>query len=115
MNRDQLKAHINELAHQAGASFCGFAKARFLEEEAPRLETWLSRGHHGQMGYMENYFDMRLDPRRLVEGAQTVISLLFNYAPARQAVQNELKVSCYAWGDDYHTVIKTRLYQCSSI
>jgi epoxyqueuosine reductase len=107
-----LSAALKEKAVTLGFSFCGIAKARFLEEEAPRLEDWLKRGQHGQMQWMENHFDKRLDPRLLVEGTKSVISLLYNYAPhpdKGQAADAGMKVSCYAWGQDYHTVVKNKL------
>jgi len=88
---------------------CGISKAQFLEEEAPRLEKWLSQKHHGQMAYMENHFDKRLDPRLLVDGAQSVISLLLNYYPAQTQAQDTYKISKYAYGQDYHHVIKAKL------
>ena len=91
--------------------FCGISKAGFLEEEAPRLEAWLKKGMHGEMQYMENYFDKRLDPRLLVDGARSVISLGLNYYT--EAVQEPLspKISKYAYGTDYHQVIKDKLKQ----
>src|SRR6266851_1244833 len=72
---------IKSKAQQLGFDYCGISKAEFLEEEAPRLEQWLLQGRHGRMKYLENYFDKRLDPRKLVDGAKSVISLLFNYYP----------------------------------
>ncbi len=92
--------------------FCGVSKADFLEEEAPRLENWLKQNMHGQMRYMENHFDKRLDPRLLVEGARSVVSLLLNYFPEKedqQAEEGTYKVSKYAYGTDYHFVIKDKL------
>lgn len=88
---------------------CGISKAGFLEEEAPRLEKWLNEGRHGQMQYMENYFDKRLDPTLLVDGAKSVISLLLNYYPEETQVDNTYKISKYAYGQDYHFVIKSKL------
>ena len=72
---------IKSTAQDLGFSFCGISKAEFLKEEAPQLEAWLKRGYHGSMGYMENHFDKRLDPRLLVDGAKSVVSLLLNYYP----------------------------------
>lgn len=90
---------------------CGIAKAGFLEEEAPKLEKWLHDNHHGQMSYMENHFDKRLDPRLLVENAKSVISLTLNYFPAEQQTDPEApKISKYAYGADYHEVIKEKLF-----
>lgn len=88
---------------------CGISKAEFLEEEAPRLEKWLNENRHGQMSYMENHFDKRLDPTLLVDGAKSVISLLFNYYPSEQQNPNSYKISKYAYGEDYHFVIKNKL------
>ncbi|HEY1006434.1 MAG TPA: tRNA epoxyqueuosine(34) reductase QueG [Sphingobacteriaceae bacterium] len=101
---------IKEEARKLGFMFCGISKAGFLEEEAPRLESWLKNGYHGEMQYMENHFDKRLDPTRLVEGARSVISLALNYYPeARQADPEAPKISKYAYGTDYHFVIKDKL------
>ena len=101
---------VKEEARKLGFMFCGISKAGFLEEEAPRLESWLKNGYHGEMQYMENHFDKRLDPTRLVEGARSVISLALNYYPeARQADPEAPKISKYAYGTDYHFVIKDKL------
>lgn len=100
---------IKEKALAAGFSFCGISKSDFLPEEAPRLEQWLKNSCHGQMSYMENYFDKRLDTRLLVEDSKSVISLLYNYFPGKQQAQNTPKVSKYAYGEDYHVVIKNKL------
>jgi len=82
-----------------------------LDEDARRLETWLKKGMHGTMQYMENYFDMRIDPSKLVPGARSVITLLLNYFPAEKQDDDALKISKYAFGKDYHEVIKARLQQ----
>ncbi len=101
---------IKAQARSLGFDFCGISKAGFLEEEAPRLESYLKSRHNGEMKYMENYFDKRLDPTLLVEGAKSVISLLFNYYPQQQqTVPDAPKISKYAYGKDYHYVIKDRL------
>lgn len=100
------------LEHAARLGFmqCGVAKARFLEEEAPRLEKWLKNDHHGKMAYMENHFEKRLDPTQLVPGAQSVISLSYNYFTSQQPVDSEApKISKYAYGRDYHKVVKKKL------
>ena len=89
--------------------YCGISKAEFLEEEAPRLENWLNRQMHGQMHYMENHFDKRLDPRLLVPGAKSVVSLLLNYYPPETLPEDSLQISKYAYGQDYHFVIKDKL------
>ena len=103
-------AIIKSEAKRLGFDYCGVSKAEFLEEEAPRLEQWLKQGMNGKMQYMENHFDKRLDPRLLVDGAQSVISLLLNYYPS-QAQTDPLapKISKYAYGKDYHFVIKEKL------
>lgn len=88
---------------------CGISKADFLEEEAPRLERWLNKNMHGQMSYMANHFDKRLDPRLLVDGAKSVISLTLNYFPEKTQWTDAPKLSKYAYGEDYHFVIKRKL------
>lgn len=88
---------------------CGISKADFLEDEAPRLENWLKYNRHGQMSYMENHFDERLDHRLLVDGAKSVISLLLNYYPSELQREDSYKISKYAYGQDYHFVIKEKL------
>ncbi|UYW00767.1 tRNA epoxyqueuosine(34) reductase QueG [Flavobacterium agricola] len=102
---DLIKAEAQRLGFLA----CGISKATFLETEAPRLEKWLSEKRHGQMQYMENHFDMRLDPRLIVDGAKSVVSMLLNYYPAEQQNPESYKISKYAYGQDYHHVIKTKL------
>ncbi|RZM25211.1 MAG: tRNA epoxyqueuosine(34) reductase QueG [Pedobacter sp.] len=102
---------IKDEARRLGFIACGIAKAGFLEEEAPRLEAWLKQDMHGTMGYMENHFDKRLDPRLLVEGAKSVISLSLNYFPEEKQDTDAPKISKYAYGMDYHTVIKDKLFQ----
>jgi len=101
--------NIKAEAQRLGFSFCGISKAGFLEEEAPRLENWLKQKMHGEMHYMENNFDKRLDPTLLVEGSKSVISLLFNYYPKQQQKEGSFKISKYAYGEDYHFVIKDKL------
>jgi epoxyqueuosine reductase len=100
---------IKQEAKRLGFDFCGISKAEFLAEEAPRLEKWLKENKHGQMNYMENYFDKRLNPALLVEGAKSVISLLFNYFPNQVQCTDAPKLSKYAYGEDYHEVIKNKL------
>lgn len=102
-------ALIKAEAKRLGFLSCGVSKAEFLEEEAPRLEQWLQKGMQGEMAYMENHFDKRLDPTKLVEGAKSVISLLLNYFPEETQQQDTYKISKYAWGRDYHHVIKSKL------
>ncbi|MBX2965261.1 MAG: tRNA epoxyqueuosine(34) reductase QueG [Cyclobacteriaceae bacterium] len=106
---------VKSISARLGFSFCGISKAGFLEEEAPRLEEWLRRGYHGKMGYLENHFDKRLDPTKLVDGAKSVISLIYNYYPDKDlssealAKEEKLKIAKYAYGEDYHFVIKDKL------
>ena len=101
---------IKQEAKRLGFDYCGISKATFLEEDAPRLEKWLNTGKHGKMNYMENYFDKRLDPRLLVPGAKSVISLLLNYYPSENQTDKDApKISKYAYGKDYHFVIKEKL------
>jgi epoxyqueuosine reductase len=102
---------IKQEAKRLKFDYCGISKAEFLNKQAPQLEKWLKEKKHGQMQYMENYFDMRLDPRLLVPEAKSVVSLLYNYYP--QQVQNSEapKLSKYAYGVDYHEVIKTKLHE----
>ena len=89
---------------------CGISKVEFLEEEAPRLEKWLNENRNGKMQYMENHFDKRLNPALLVEGAKSVISLLLNYYPNQAQNQGTFKISKYAYGQDYHFIIKEGNY-----
>jgi epoxyqueuosine reductase len=103
-------ALIKAKAHELGFLACGVAKAGFLEAEAPRLEQWLRQKKHGDMAYMANHFDLRLDPRKVVEGAKSVISLAYNYhTPPRQTDPAAPKLSTYAYGRDYHKVLRKRL------
>ncbi|WP_339655711.1 tRNA epoxyqueuosine(34) reductase QueG [uncultured Maribacter sp.] len=102
---------IKTEAKRLGFLSCGVSKSDFLEEEAPRLEKWLSNNMHGEMKYMENHFDKRLDPRLLVEGSKSVISLLLNYFPEETQVADSYKISKYAYGQDYHHIIKSKLKQ----
>ena len=101
-------ALIKQHAKRLGFEYCGISKADFLEEEAPRLEKWLNNNMHGEMKYMENYFDKRLDPRLLVDGAKSVVSLLLNYYPEKEQNPDAPKISKYAYGSDYHLVIKEK-------
>lgn len=100
---------IKTEAKRLGFLSCGISKAQFLEAEAPRLENYLNKNMHGQMQYMENHFDKRLDPTKLVEGSKSVISLLLNYFPQETQNQNSFKLSKYAYGIDYHFIIKDKL------
>ena len=101
---------IKAKAHELGFLACGVARAGFLEAEAPRLEQWLRQGRHGSMDYMERHFDLRLDPTKLVPGARSVISLAYNYhTPPQQIDPAAPKLSTYAYGRDYHKVLRKRL------
>ena len=100
---------IKSESKRLGFLSCGISKAGFLEEEAPRLENWLNNQMNGQMSYMENHFDKRLNPTLLVDGAKSVISLLLNYYPSELQNEDSYKISKYAYGQDYHHVIKEKL------
>lgn len=110
MSIDRHTAIVKHIANDLGFFYCGISKADFLEEEAPKLEAWLNKGLHGKMAYMENHFDKRLDPRLLVDDAKSVVTLLYNYYPERQQQESDTyKISKYAYGDDYHDVLKDKL------
>ncbi len=100
---------IKTEAKRLGFLSCGISKVGFLEEEAPRLENWLNNKMQGEMSYMENHFDKRLDPTLLVPGSKSVISLLLNYFPEETQREDSYKISKYAYGTDYHFVIKDKL------
>ncbi|MCI9846793.1 tRNA epoxyqueuosine(34) reductase QueG [Flavobacterium pectinovorum] len=108
-SKEKYSKFIKSEAKRLGFISCGISKAGFLEEEAPRLEKWLKNNHNGQMGYMENHFDKRLDPTLLVDDAKSVVSLLLNYYPAEFQNSESFKISKYAYGQDYHFVIKEKL------
>lgn len=108
-SKERYAQLIKQKAKELGFSFCGISQAAFLEKEAPRLESWLNANMHGEMTYMENHFDKRLDPRLLVPGAKSVVSLLYNYFPDQQQNPDAYKISKYAYGEDYHFVIKDKL------
>ncbi len=110
-NKQQLTEQIKNEAQRLGFHACGFARSQYLESQAPLLESWLKNGYHGKMQYMENHFELRLNPDKLVEGAKTVISLLYNYFPAELQVGDTYKISKYAYGEDYHQVVKRKLTQ----
>lgn len=116
MTQKQLYTNkVKQIASQLGFDACGISKAEFLVEEAPKLEQWLKNNYHGEMYYMENHFDKRLDPSLLVPGAKSVISLMYNYFPSDNQVEDSYKVSKYAYGEDYHHVIKDKLYDMVEI
>ena len=100
---------IKQLASEFGFNFCGIAQAKKLDDDARRLELWLNKGMHGNMQYMERYFDLRIDPRQLVPGAKSVITLLLNYFPKDKQDAGTPKISKYAYGKDYHEVIREKL------
>lgn len=105
----QRTKFIKQKAQALGFDFCGISKATFLEDQAPKLENWLKAKAHGEMQWMENHFDKRLDPRKLVPGAKSVISLLLNYYPEDDRLSTgEYKISRYAYGRDYHKVLKNK-------
>ena len=107
--KSKYSQFIKQEAKRLGFLACGIAKAEFLEAEAPRLENWLQKGFQGEMKYMENHFDKRLDPRLLVDDAKSVISLSYNYYPEKQQTNDSYKIAKYAYGEDYHFVIKEKL------
>nr|WP_299175074.1 tRNA epoxyqueuosine(34) reductase QueG [uncultured Allomuricauda sp.] len=109
MSTESNTKRIKAEAKRLGFLSCGVSKAEFLEEEAPRLEKWLNQNMHGEMQYMENHFDKRLDPTKLVEGSKSVVSLLLNYYPSEIQNPDAYKISKYAYGTDYHFVIKDKL------
>ncbi|MCB9224643.1 MAG: tRNA epoxyqueuosine(34) reductase QueG [Crocinitomicaceae bacterium] len=110
MNKHELSQRIKTRAQELGFLSCGISKATFLEDEAKYLENWLAKNYQGKMAYMANHFDKRLDPRLLVDGAKSVISVLLNYYPEKDLFQGKsLKISKYAYGEDYHMVIKDKL------
>ena len=110
VNSQKPSTLIKQWATELGFTHCGIAKAEFLEEEAPKLEAWLKRSYQGEMHYMENHFDMRLDPRILVPGAKSVISLAYNYFTEEKQHEDAPKISKYAFGEDYHHVVKDKLF-----
>ena len=115
MTNGELKSVSNarllkSIALGLGFDSCRISKAGFLEHEAPRLEAWLRAGRHGKMGYMANHFDKRLNPQLLVDDAKSLVTLTFNYLPKQEMdAEGNFKISKYAYGEDYHTVLKTRL------
>ena len=108
-NKEKYTSFIKAEATRLGFLSCGVSKAGFLEEEAPRLERWLNNNHQGEMGYLENHFDKRLNPTLLVDGAKSLVSLLLNYYPPELQNGESYKISKYAYGKDYHSVINKKL------
>ena len=114
MTKNNYTKWIKEATHELGFDYCGIARAEPLDEDARRLERWLNKGMHGSMQYMANHFDLRVDPCKLVPGARSVITLLLNYFPGREALPGSSEVSSpriskYAYGKDYHEVIRGKL------
>jgi epoxyqueuosine reductase len=110
LNPQYIHTHfIKKTAERLGFDFCGIARARKLDDDARRLEQWLNQGMQGSMSYMENHFDMRIDPSILVPGARSVITLLKNYYPSQQQQDKAPKISKYAYGKDYHEVIRSKM------
>lgn len=114
MQKDKNTDLIKSKSIKLGFDFCGISKADFLDEEARNLESWLQKNYNGKMAYMANYFDKRLDPRLLVDGAKSVVTFILNYFPEKELTENEYKISKYAYGIDYHFVIKDKLQQLMS-
>ncbi len=109
MSKEKDTQLVRSFAAQLGFDYCGIAKAVQLDDDARRLEQWLNKGFNGSMQYMENYFDLRIDPSKLVPGARSVITLLLNYFPAEQQPTAATKIAKYAYGKDYHEVIRSKL------
>jgi len=109
LNPGKITNTIKQVASNLGFDYCGIAKSQVLNEDAHRLEQWLNKGMHGKMQYMENYFDLRIDPSKLVPGAKSVITLMMNYYPSEQQKNNVPKIAKYAYGKDYHEVIREKL------
>lgn len=110
-NISQNSKFVKKIASELGFGFCGIAKAVVLDDDARRLEQWLKQGLHGGMEYMERHFDLRIDPQKLVPGAKSVITLLKNYYPSKTQENESPRISKYAWGSDYHEVIRAQLKQ----
>jgi epoxyqueuosine reductase len=104
-------AFIKQLAESMGFDYCGIAKAQELTEDAKRLEQWIQKGYHGDMEYMARNFDLRIDPRKLVTGAKSVICFIKNYYPDQAQADGLPKIAKYAWGNDYHEVIRNQLHE----
>jgi epoxyqueuosine reductase len=109
-NTGYYTQQIKSFARNLGFDYCGIARAQRLDDDARRLEQWLNKGLHGTMQYMENHFDLRIDPAKLVPGARSVITLLLNYYPAQQQVADAPRIAKYAYGKDYHEVIRAKLH-----
>jgi epoxyqueuosine reductase len=115
MNTARITQLIKDEVNRLGFLSCGISKAKELTEDAQHLEKWLNKGFHGDMKYMENHFELRIDPRKLIENAKSVITLLYNYYPEEKQKSNSPKIAKYAYGTDYHYVIREKLNQLLSI
>lgn len=118
MNTNIITNHtqiVKNIAQSLGFDYCGISKATFLEDDARRLEQWLNKNMHGEMQYMANHFDLRTDPRKLEPGTASVITLLFNYYPEEHQPADLPKISKYAYGDDYHDIIRAKLREFLSL
>ncbi len=111
LSLEKNSTKLKKIATQLGFEYCGIAKAVKLDDDARRLEKWLSNGMHGNMQYMENHFDVRIDPQKLFPGAKSVITLLKNYYPSQQQHSEAPLIAKYAWGKDYHLVIRNQLHE----
>ena len=102
---------IKRKAGDLGFSSCGISKTRFLKEEEKKFEDWLNNGYQGSMNYLNKNFDKRLDPRKLVNGSKSIISLTYNYYPPKKLVKkNNFIISKYAYGKDYHRILKKKFF-----
>jgi epoxyqueuosine reductase len=108
-NTNYHTQQVKSFARNLGFDYCGIARVQKLDDDARRLENWLNKGYQGAMQYMENYFDLRVDPSKLVPGAKSVITLMLNYYPGEQQSTGSPRVSKYAYGKDYHEVIRKKL------
>lgn len=111
MNIPEITALIKQQALNIGFDACGIAKAGFLEKDAIYLRTWLDSQQHGEMSYMENYFEKRVNPELLVQNARSVIVVLLNYYPKEKQREDVPKIAKYAYGNDYHYIVKSKLYE----
>lgn len=109
LSRTLNSIKIKHLCKSLGFDYCGISRAVILDDDARRLEAWLNKGLNGSMKYMENYFDLRVDPQKLVPGAKSVITVLLNYFPEKKQSESSPKIAKYAYGNDYHEVIRSKL------
>ncbi|MGB5244072.1 MAG: tRNA epoxyqueuosine(34) reductase QueG [Lutimonas sp.] len=109
--KQEISRLLKEEAIKLGFDFCGVAKSEFLQSETDHLEEWLKNGYQGKMSYMENHFDVRLDPGKLVDHAKSVVSLAYNYFPQQETKADSFLISKYAYGEDYHQVVKSKLFK----